>query len=106
MEVKNLSDETVCFSANICKKGVPILFATNRGMGGPNEYSVSTSGLRSELEEFHMYAKSWCAQFGYDDPVDAADLWIDWYTQEKPYGITAKMSLSKLVKMFSNHKEV
>jgi hypothetical protein len=102
-EHKDMSDETVCFSAKICLNGKPFLNTSNTGCGGPNEYHL-ISGSQEDLDIFFEDAKTWNIQFGDKKPYEPEDTWVSWYTLYRPYGETAKSYISNYLGHFKNLK--
>jgi hypothetical protein len=94
----DMSDETTCFSAKICLNGKPIISVSNEGCGGPHNFHPLV-GTYAGIDKFLEDAKAWCEQFGYKDPMEPGDFWVDWYTGSRPYAITA----AKYVKDFAEH---
>jgi len=82
--------DTPTFSATITKDGIPILKASNDGWGGSNCYDPISSGYKEEVWKFKDAAKIWALQFGASNPLEAEDLWIDWYVNKRPYAVTAQ----------------
>jgi len=78
------------FSATICLNGKPVIRAGNNGWGGPNEYHTLNGVDREVEKQFYADVKSWMALFGDESTYDIGDMWIDWYQNNRPYGVTAE----------------
>ena len=55
---KTLSEETMCFSADVYVDGKKAFLAANRGMGGGNEYYPTMGKTYAEVDKAHAYAAS------------------------------------------------
>lgn len=82
--------DTPTFSCTITKHGKPIIKGSNDGWGGSNMYDLLPNSSREDLWKFKDAAKIWAIQFGTSNPIEAEDLWIDWYVNRKPYAVTAQ----------------
>ncbi len=90
--------DSATFSAKICLDGKPLMHAGNNGWGGSNEYhplSMDT-GYREALDAFTTAVKAWAKQFGYENMQEPEDWWVQWYQNERPYGVLAANSIRKL----------
>jgi hypothetical protein len=95
---EDMSDETLCFSARICLNRIPIMHVSNQGCGGPHMYQLLIKGSAKDMENFFKHAKAWCIQFGYKNPMEAGDFWVDWYTIKRPYAVTAEKYVGDFAK--------
>lgn len=84
-------------NASIYRNNTRIIEVMNGGYGGPNEYYPVKVCTPAMLREFFEHAKAWCNTFGYEDPMDAADLWFEWYVHSRPYGVTGEAYIGDLV---------
>jgi hypothetical protein len=56
------------------------------------------------MEKFFKNATSWCEQFGYKNPMEPGDMWVDWYTQARPYGEIAKVYIGEFAQSIAGIK--
>jgi hypothetical protein len=81
------------------------IFASNDGNGGCNTYRIADRRMQQVLDAFHADAKAWAARYGDPDMIEAADLWLDWYVNMRPYGVTAKVHVAKHAAEMAVHRE-
>ena len=74
------------FSCTILEDGVPIAYVSQGGEGGPNNYTPKKPFTWDEIKTFMAEAKAWCELFGYKDPIEPEDSWVDWWLNDRPYG--------------------
>lgn len=84
------------FNATIYKGTRRIIEVLNGGYGAPNEYYTKTQCSPETLKTFFDDALDWCKTFGFPDPSDAADLWVDWYVHSRAYGVTGEAYIGDL----------
>ena len=94
--------DTPTFSANICLNGKPVIFVSNNGWGGPNEYRPVDYNTEDVIDKFSTDIKSWCEQFGCESTSGMDDIWVDWYVYKRPYGVTAQDEIKHLNKFFAS----
>lgn len=96
-EHRQLSEETMAFSATITKLGRKLAHVSNEGTGGSNRYAVvDRAAGRDILDELHQHAREWgVATIGRVLP-EATDLWVEWCTTSRPYAVTAREYLADL----------
>lgn len=88
------------YTCVVCKDGVAFANAIQGGYGGPNEYhplDYTNKKMKEDFEQFDKDARKWCELFGYTDPIDPTDLWVSWYIQDRPYGMTGEQFLQQFV---------
>lgn len=83
-------EETVRFEAKLYKNGKQIAIVSNGGHGGCNDYYPVGSANRKTIDKFHQDATKWSNYYGEEKPFEAENYWIDWVTEAKPTGQSAK----------------
>lgn len=83
--------DSATFHAKICLNGKVVGTAENDGWGGCNLYHFD----KGVYGKFSDDVKSWVAQFGYSDMLEAEDTWLFWFVNEKPYGVTAEDKIAE-----------
>jgi len=78
-----LNTDGYMFSCTLLKEGIPIAHISQGGRGGPNNYSPMK---HDDIKTFMAEAKAWCELFGYKDPIEPEDSWVDWWLNDRPYG--------------------
>jgi hypothetical protein len=88
-------DDSTPFQATVCLDGVPMLHASNDGWGGCNRY-VAMPGSLEKLGGTHPAVRLendayafWTAA-GLKEAREAADLWVTWKVEMRPWNVTAK----------------
>lgn len=82
-------NDSYCFSAIICYEDKPVLEVHNSGRGGPNIYRTLCEA--KYMGDFEKVTKLWAKQFNSKYDFELDDLWVDWYVNHRPYGVTAEM---------------
>lgn len=88
-EFPQMSQETIAFVARVKYKGKVILEARNDGCGGCT-YFYGNGGAE---EQFQEDIRQWARQFGGEDMTEKDDFWLQWWVNERPYGVTAKAAI-------------
>ena len=95
-------DDSQAFEAFIAKDGKKILSAFDSGHGGGVEYH-RVNGSEDE-EQFYSDVKAWARQFfPEDNGYGSADCWIEWYVNQRPYGVTAQAYWDDYKAMLNEH---
>ena len=113
---KTLSEETMCFSADVYVDGKKAFLAANRGMGGGNEYYPTMGKTYAEVDKAHAYAASLPARVFADNicvegsiittyPTDldclVDDLLDRWQLEKQVKGLMKKLSFVDKGKIYS-----
>ena len=85
------------FSAKICLSGKPVMHVGNNGWGGGNEYHPLKGFDYSVFDQFIADVRAWVGLFGDETMHEPDDFWVSWYTDDRPYGITAKQSIEQKI---------
>ena len=91
--------DSATFHAYITLKGKKVLEAMNDGWGGPNSYHGGRA-IENQLEED---AKEWGKQFGCTHLNEMTSLWIDWYVNRRPFGVTAAQEMAEFEQIMSSY---
>lgn len=89
-------DEPGGYNAEITLDGKKVLQAFNQGTGGPDNFITFTGVERKVIDQFYKDAEAWCQLFGYKEPGEAAGLWVEWYVNYRPYGVTGEAYITPL----------
>jgi hypothetical protein len=52
--------------------------------------------------QFQTSLNDWWKQMGGTDPIDLPNIWVWWYMNKRPYGVTAKMYVEGFFKEISS----
>jgi len=85
----NGRDDCVAFEAILCRDGKPVLRAYNNGIAGCDEISPINEGTRLDVSEYRSAAKAWASANGEAKISDPGHLWLVWYIEKRPFGITS-----------------
>jgi hypothetical protein len=93
-ENKRLSEETLCFSANVFFNGKVVAYLANRGHGGSTDVSPAASIGKQGAQEFsHAECKAFEAALvaaakaaGDEKGFDTVDQFVEWYRNIRPLG--------------------
>jgi len=81
-------DETPMYTAKIRRDDRVVGRCSNGGSGGPDEFHFDDVTTRIV---FYADVKAWWKQMGgKGDTSEVEALWVDWFVNHKPVGITAK----------------
>lgn len=73
--VERLSEETQCYTAELCLDGVKVADASNRGTGGSDDYYFKDQKVRKAMED---YAKSLPPHANPYDPANPFPADLEW----------------------------
>jgi hypothetical protein len=88
-------DDSTPFQAVVCFDGIPVLHASNDGWGGCNRYDAvrgaasKMGGLDPSVLLETDAAAFWTAA-GLPNTREAADLWVTWKVDSRPWNVTAR----------------
>jgi hypothetical protein len=89
-----LGTDGYCFSATVRENGEKIGMVHNSGSGGANDYN----GLNfAGIPEFEKDSIEWSKKNGYECAREAADLFVEWYCEHRPYGVSPREYLKGFV---------
>jgi hypothetical protein len=82
-------DETPMYAAKVRLNGKVVGESSNGGTGGSDNFYFSDRGVS---DQFYADVKAWWVQMGgkVNEYSEVEGLWVDWYANHKPVGITAK----------------
>jgi len=100
-------DDSQPFEAQILLNNKRVIYASNDGWGGGNEYQPDYKNNVSDevVTHLHADAKVWAVQFGDLNPFEPIDTWIYWYVHERPLGITAAKHIADNVARMAQYKQ-
>jgi len=95
-EYRELSEETVAFSAIITRNGVEVMHAKNDGHGGCNMY-WPVGGDHTLVTRLESDARQWLIDHGMPEEscFECSDMWLGWKAAEAPFGVTARAMIQK-----------
>jgi hypothetical protein len=82
--------ETRNFNAIILENGKPVLYVSNDGNGGCDDYRPYNYEKPDEMERFYASVRAWVTKFGYPDMYEAEGSWVEWWQHKRQYGVTGK----------------
>jgi hypothetical protein len=82
-------DETPMYSAKVRLDGKAVAEASNGGCGGPDNLYFCD---KATSDRFYADVKAWWVQMGgaVGEHGEVEALWVDWYVNGRPAGVTAK----------------
>ena len=102
-EIEGHGDSST-FHAHICLNGKVVIEAMNDGWGGSNVYQPLNNHKYDIVDKFRNDAKEWAKSFGYTDPFEIEDIWIEWYVYKRPYGVTGEMTINEMKEKLTSLK--
>ena len=105
-EHKEMSVDSICYSAKIYYQNKAVLEVSNRGDGG-SDYIDPLKGEKSMLDKFSKDAQEWfTAITGQNESFEPESLFVDWFVNYRKVGIPACLYLkndSQMVAAFSDY---
>ncbi len=96
-------NDSECFTATVRENGEKIGTVKNDGNGGCNMYyGLDCYGIH----QFEKDAAEWAKQFGYEKALEAADLFVEWYCEHRPYGVSPRDYLKGFASIGKEHSEL
>lgn len=91
-EYPRMSEETIAFNADIYFQGKKFAEAENSGHGG----QTNVYGNNEMVEAFQKATDDWERECGVKKPFESYNTFIEWYVNERPYGVTSAMYFKRI----------
>jgi len=83
-------DDCVAYEATLCCDGQPFLRVFNNGLGDGDKISPLGDKSLMDIARFHAAGKAWgAANSAPANLYGFSHLWIVWYIEKRPFGITS-----------------
>jgi len=92
---KGRGQETIRFQAYVTLNGKKVIDASNDGCGGCNRYHATGEDNFKAVAQFEKDAVEWAKKMGDKKPMEPDGTFIEWYVNDKPFGVTAKQRFLK-----------
>jgi len=100
--VPKMCDDTIAYHAEVWKDGEKIIEASNNGGGGPDNFWPCQKGSTfAVVKAFQDDADAWARECGRNKPFESGGMWVEWYVNQRPYGVTARAYMQEFVRKCS-----
>lgn len=97
-----MSEETTAYTATITLEGVVVCGARNDGQGGCDLFT-QLPGSPATVEDFQLACARWATAHGVEG--ETMDLWVEWFVNERPAGVSAAHFLAPIAKSQAEIRE-
>lgn len=102
-ELREVTSDTVAYSATILLEGRPAISASNAGHGAPDRFAPMNGDYGLVLD-FKASVRQWLADHGVNEGeiADEENFWISYRAKFAPYGVIAEQAIADY---FGEHSE-